>query len=192
MSSGRFPSVDVAGDPPPTDVPFRITAEVVNGFSPIEPARIRASLKNCSEMEQTVGGGPIFPLSNIWCTEGPLVLIPSNEWIHQYAFGTDEKIIPDSPVDGCWQTNLVRFACNDVLRWRSLEGGECIQTEYAVLHYPEQEIMEATVDEWFGPQSETEECLPTGEYRFEEPFLPKLRTDASWEEFTWGLTLTLG
>lgn len=70
-------------------------------------------------------------------------------------------------------------------------GGECIQTEYAVLHYPEQEIMEATMDEWFGPKSESDVCLPVGEYRFEESFPPKRRTDTTWEEFTWGFTLTI-
>lgn len=192
MASGRFPSVDVAGDPQPTDVPFRITVGVVNEFSAHEPARIWVSFENCSEMAKTVGSGPIFPLSSIRCEEGPIVLVPTDEWIQRYAFGTDEQIIPDRPVDGCWQTNLVRFVRHDVLRWQSLDAGECIETEYTVLQYPEREIMEATVDEWFGPQSESDVCLPEGVYRFEESFLPKFGTEATWDEFAWSFTLTIG
>ena len=192
MASGRFPNVDVAGDPPPTDVPFRPTVRVVNEFSVYEPARIQISFENCSEMEETVGSGLIFPFSNIWSQEGPIVLIPTDEWIQQYALGTDAQIIPDQPVDKCWQTNLVRFTRYDVLRWQSLATDECIQTDYTVLHYPEQEIMEATMDEWFGPHSENDVCLPAGKYRFEESFLPKFKTDTTWDEFSWGFTLTIG
>lgn len=192
MASGRFPSVAGTGDPQPTDVPFRITVGVLNPFSADEPARIRVSFENCSEMEKTVGSGPIFPFSSIWCKEGPLVLVPSDESIQQFAFGTDEQIIPEHPVEGCWRTNLVRFGPHDVLRWHSLAAGEYIRTEYTVLHYPEREIMEAAMTKWFGSDAEIQACLSQGDYRFEQSFLPKFRTDVSWEEFTWGFTLTIG
>ena len=69
-----------------------------------------------------------------------------------YVLGTNEQMIPDNPVEGCWLTNLVRFIRHDVLKWQSLDAGKRILTEYALLHNPEQEIMEATIDEWFGPE----------------------------------------
>lgn len=192
MASGRFPSVAGAGDPHPTDVPFRLTVGVLNDFSADEPARIRVSFENCAEMETTVGGGPIFPFASIWCKEGSLVLIPSDEPIQQYAFGTDEQLIPDRPVDGCWQTKFVHFVRHDVLRWHSLDAGECIGTEYTVLGYPEREVPEAAMTNWVGADAESDGCLPVGDYRFEQSFLPEFGTDAPWEAFTWGFTLTIG
>lgn len=191
MVSERFPGVDVTDDPQPADAPFRLSTDVLTEFSPDTPAQILVSFENRSSIEQTVGGGPIFPVSNVWCLENLLALIPSDESIQRYAFGTDEQIIPDHPVDGCWRTKLVYIVRHDVLRWQSLDVGERIQTEYTVLQYPEQEIMDATMDVWFGPQSESDVCLPAGEYRFEESFLPKFGTDATFEEFTWGFTLTI-
>ena len=192
MSLERYPSVTVTGDPQPRDVPFRLRVEKLRDFSPDAPALIRASFENRSSTEQTGGFGPIQPLSSIWSEgDGLLVLVPSDGAIQKYAFGTDEQVIPDHPVEGCWQTKLVHFILHDVLRWRSLDAGECIQTEYTVLQYPEQEIMEATMDKWFGPQSESDGCLPVGEYRFEESFTPRFGADVTWEEFSWGFTLTI-
>ena len=80
---------------------------------------------------------------------------------------------------------------HDVLIWRSLDADESIQTEYTLLRYPEQEIAEATMDKRFGPESESDDCLPAGEYRFEESFTSKFVTDATWEELTWGFTLAI-
>ncbi|REA05084.1 hypothetical protein DEQ92_02015 [Haloferax sp. Atlit-6N] len=192
MPSERYPNVDVTGDSQPRDVPFRVRAEKLRDFSPDSPARVRGSFENCSSMEQTVGFGPIQPFSTIWCEgECLLVVIPIDREIQRYALGTDEQIIPDEPVEGCWETNIVRLIRHDVLRWQSLDAGECIQTEYAVLHYPEQEILEATTDKWVGSQSESDDCLQAGEYRFEESFQPKFGTKATWEEFTWGFTITI-
>lgn len=192
MSSKRYPSIAVTGDTQSRNVPFRLGVEKLRDFSADAPARIRGTFENHSSTEQTVGFGPIQPFSNIWSDgDSLLVLIPTDREVQRYALGTDEQIIPDNPVEGCWQTTLVRFIRHDALRWQSLDAGKRIQTEYAVLHYPRQEIMEATIDEWFGPQSESDDCLPAGEYRFEESFPPKLGTDATWDEFTWGFTLTI-
>ncbi len=192
MSSERYPSVDVIGDPPPGNGTFRLGVEKLCDFSPDAPARIRGSFENRSSKKQTVGFGPIHPFSNIW-SEGDclLVLVPTDREIQRYALGTDERIIPDHPVDGCWQTNSVHFIRHDVLIWRSLDADESIQTEYTLLRYPEQEIAEATMDKRFGPESESDDCLPAGEYRFEESFTSKFVTDTTWEEFTWGFTLTI-
>ncbi|AFK19103.1 hypothetical protein E6P09_09995 [Haloferax mediterranei ATCC 33500] len=192
MSSERFPSIDVTGDQQPKDVPFRLGIEKVRDFSSDEPARIRVSFENRASTEQIVGFGAIQPFTNIWCEgEFPIVLVPSDTGIQKYAFGTDEQIIPDRPVEGCWQTNLVRFSCNDVLRFRPLDVGETMQTEYTVLQYPEREILEATTDKWFGPVAESDVCLPAGKYRFVDSFLPRFRTDTTWDEFDWGFTLTI-
>ena len=111
--------------------------------------------------------------------------------IQKYVFGTDEQIIPDSSVNGCWRTKRVHFIHHDVLRLQILGVGEYVQTEYTVLHYLEQEIMEATMDEWVGPQSESDFCLPAEECRFKESFTPKFGRDVMWNEFTWGFTLTI-
>lgn len=152
MPSEQFPNVDVTVDTQPRDAPLRVGVEKVCDFSPTTPARIRGSFENRSSTEQTVGFGPIQPFSNIWSEgDSPLVLVPIEREIQRYALGTDEQIIPDQPVDGCWQTNIVRFVRHDVLRWLSLASGECIQSEYAVLHYPEQEILEATMDQVVRP-----------------------------------------
>lgn len=192
MPSERYPNVDVTGGSQSRDVPFRVGVEKICGFSPDSPARIRGWFENRSSAQQTVGFGPIQPFSNIW-SEGKstLVLIPIDREIQRHALGTDEQIIPDEPVEGCWETNTVRLIRHDVLRWQSLDAGECIQTEYAVLQYPEQEILEGTTNKRAGPQSDSDDCLPADEYRFEESFQPKLGMETTWNEFKWGFTITI-
>lgn len=134
MSSKRYPNITVTGDTQPRDVPFRLGVEKLRDFSADAPARICGSFENRSSTEQTVGFGPVQPFSNIWNEDNSLhVLIPTDREVQKYALGTDEQIIPDNPVEGCWQTNLVRFIRHDVLRWQSLDAGKRIQTEYAVL-----------------------------------------------------------
>jgi hypothetical protein len=112
------------------------------------PARIRISFENRSEREQTVGCGPLFAFSDVWCEDCHLVLIPTDRSIRTHAFGTTDPIIPAQPPDGCWQTDLVHTVRNDVLRWQSIAGGETIGTASAVLHYPEEAIMDAVMDTW--------------------------------------------
>jgi hypothetical protein len=189
MVSERFPDVTIAADPQPSDVPFRLAVEVRNGFTPEAPARVLVSIENCAEGAEQVGGGDIFPLSDIWFEDSPLVLLPTDAVIQQFTFGTDERIVPTRPIDGCWQTNPVFIMRWDVLRFRTLAAGETVTTEYAVLHYPEREILEARGEVWYGPESEPE-CLPAGEHRFEE-VLHRRTGELSWDEFEWGFTLTL-
>lgn len=192
MASGRYPRITATEGPQPSNVPFQLGVEKLRDFSPEAPARIRGSFENCFSEEQTVSFGAIQPYSSIWSEdEGWLVLIPSEREIQKHVFGTDEQIIPDHPVEGCWQTNLVHFIRPDVLRWQSLDAGECIQTEYSVLHYPEREILEATMDKWVSTRPKDKGCLPAGEHRFTESFVPKYRTDTTWEEFEWSYTLTI-
>ncbi|ELZ96821.1 hypothetical protein C440_03568 [Haloferax mucosum ATCC BAA-1512] len=139
-----------------------------------------------------VGFGAIQPYSSLWSEdEGWLVLIPSNRETQKHVFGTDEQIIPDRPVDGCWQTNPINFARPDVRNWQSLNARECIQAEYAVLHYPEREILAATMDTWVSNRPEEMGCLPVGEHRFTESFVPKSRAETTWEAFEWSYTLTI-
>ncbi|WP_227354125.1 hypothetical protein [Haladaptatus salinisoli] len=198
MAYGRYPSVDVGGDPQPTGTPFRLRVEKRRGFSPDAPARIRVAFENRSTTERTVGFGPIHPFSGIWSEgDGSLVLLPRGRALRTHVFGTDERIVPDRPVDGCWRTNLVRLVRPDVLRWRSLDAGERVRTEYSVLQYPEREIAEATNAARFGAEAETEGRLPAGEYRFEDSFLPRSGVSAfeergTWREFTRGFTVTVG
>ena len=192
MASGRYPRITVTEGPQPSNVPFRLGVEKLRDFSPDGPARIRGSFENRSLEEQTVGFGAIQPYSNIWSEdEGWLVLILSDREMQKHIFGTDKRIIPDRPVEGCWQTNLVHFGCPDVLRWQSLNAGECIQTEYTVLHYPEREILEATMDKWVSTRPEEKGCVPAGDHRFTESFLPRARVDTTWEEFNWSYTLSI-
>ncbi|RDI70633.1 hypothetical protein [Halopelagius longus] len=192
MPSERYPNVAVAADQQPRDAPFRLGVEKGRDFSPDAPARIRVTFENRSSTEQTVGFGPIPPFSEIWSEgDGLLVLVPSDAAVRRHALGTDEEILPDRPVDGCWQTNPVRFVRHDVLRWRTLDAGERVRTEYAVLRHPEREILAATTDEWVSVRSESDGCLPAGEYRFEESFPPDPRTDAAWDEFEWGFSLDI-
>lgn len=139
-----------------------------------------------------VGFGAIQPYSSIWSEdEGWLVLLPSKREIQKHVFGTDEQIFPDRSVEGCWQTNFVHFVLSDVLKWQSLDAGECIQTEYSALHYPEREILDATMYKWVSTRSIDTRCLPPGDHRFTESFVPKIRADTTWEEFEWSYTLTI-
>ncbi|MFK5602957.1 MULTISPECIES: hypothetical protein [Haloferax] len=192
MASGRYPRITVTEGPQPIKKPFQLSMEKLRDFSSDAPAQIRGSFENLSSEEQTVGFGSIQPYSSIWSEgHGWLVLIPSDRQVQKLAFGTDEQIIPDRPVDGCWQANLVHFVLPDVLRWQSLDAGECIQTDYTVLHYPEQEILEATMDKWVSNRPEDMSCLPAGKHRFTESFAPKVRAETTWEEFEWRYTLTI-
>ncbi|ELZ89362.1 hypothetical protein [Haloferax sulfurifontis] len=192
MASGRYPRITVAEGSQPSKEPFQLSVEKLRDFSSDAPAQIRSSFENLSPEAQTVGFGSIQPYSSIWSDgQGWLVLIPSDRQVQNHAFGTDEQIIPDRPVEGCWQTNLVHFVLPDVLRWQSLDAGECIQTEYTVLHYPEREILEATMDKWVSNRPEDMGCLPAEEHRFTESFVPKARADTAWEAFEWSYTLTI-
>lgn len=192
MTAGRYPHSEVTADPDPADAPFRFAVEKRRDFSPEAPAALRIQCENRTSSAQRIGFGPVAPFSRLWSRpDGVLVLVPSDREFQRRAFGTDDRIVPDHPVDGCWQPNRVRFMVLDVLRYRSLDAGESVTTEYVILDYPEREIMEATMDEWYGPDSDRDRCLPAGEYRFEASYPPKTGTETSWDEFDWGFTVTI-
>jgi hypothetical protein len=185
-----FPTVSVAPDPPPSDTPFVFEVTCDRGFSADAPALFAATLENASEREQTVGLGPAGPLSAVWSCDGRLALVPRSRQLQQYAFGTDEQIVPDRPVDGCWQTLPGRLIRHDVLRWARLSVGGHAAAEYVLLDdgTPDCETGPVPGD----PPPGTAACLPAGEYRFEESYPPPVDGEADWVEFRWGITVTLG
>lgn len=192
MPSDRYPAVSVSADPHPTDAPFGFGVERLRDFAPDSPALIRVWFENRSGTDQTVGFGPIRPFSCVWSEgDGRLVLLPTDAAVRARAFGADGEILPDRPVDGCWQTNAVRFVRHDVLRWRSLAPGQRVRADYAVLHYPERAILEATGGTRVEPERDSDDCLPAGTYRFEDRFPPKPTTGATWREFAWGFSLSV-
>lgn len=202
MPSGRYPSVDVVADPVPDDLPFVFEVELLNGYSPEHPARLAITLANRSSTQQRLLLGRIQPFSSLWSQDGGLlVLVPTSDFVRQHGFGTDEQIIPDAPVDGCWRTRLVEFVALDSLTKRRFDAGEYVRTEYALLDYPQREILDANHDEWFGDLPEHDGCLPAGDYQFEDTYHepPEVpadmhgpRSNAMGDSFTWGFTLTLG
>jgi hypothetical protein len=184
-----FPTVSVAPDPHPSGAPFRLDVTCNRGFSADAPAQLAARVENVSGREQTVGFGPAGPVSTVWSDDGRLVLVPTDRSVQRSAFGTDDPVVTDRPIDGCWQPRPDRLIRHDVLRWEHVPAGGHAAAEYALLDYGEPERGAGPVPGDAAP--ETTAYLPPGDYRFEESYPPPFDGEENWAEFRWGFTVTL-
>lgn len=168
-----YPTVAVTGDPVPSDWQVNITLEVVEQFTEHSPAGLRTEFMNDAPTTRTFlsGLGPPF---------GPLVghtergerihVIPDDD--SNPSAGAFPSMVPQSPVDGCWQLNT-SYGIDDVgIMWPAEPGATSTMT-YAVLN-----DLEAT------------DCLPIGEYRFEAEWGERYE-DNEDVYHSWGFTLVL-
>lgn len=111
--------------PARTRGPLSFVARVVEQPSEEAPATIRTKLTNTSENEIAVGTGPklVFRAPDDAFEHG-LVLYPETF--------VGPNATPDEPTDGCWRYTDDEFLVQDLLEWRSVEGGGSIGERHRV------------------------------------------------------------
>lgn len=176
-NGGEFPEFSVAGDEIPDGHESGLSAsvELTRQYSEDEPAQLAFSVTNRSDSSRHVSFGPSPPLSTYPGEQkggsALAVLVPDDRThVHVGRVG-DADGEPEDPVGGCWQ--VVGVGWNDVARTETLDPGESLTGTYSVF-----------------ASTENEDCLPTGEYRFEEHWV---NDPGSSPEFSvdWGFTLAV-
>lgn len=166
-----YPVVTVAGDPVPSDWRANITVEVIEQFTERSPARLQIVFSNEAPTAREFLFDTVAPFDALVgrAEDGKqLHAIPDdNPGAGHYA-----AMIPRSPVDGCWKLPSSYGREGFGLRWPAKPGATTAMT-YAVLDEPE-----------------TTDCLPPGEYRFEDEWGELLPDDEDvWH--SWGFTAEL-
>lgn len=167
-----FPSVRVTGDPAPTDHQVNITVEVVEQFTDHSPARLRIEFANEAPDKREILFHTIAPFDALVgrTDAGEKVhAIPNNDNPDSNLYSSD---IPRSPVDGCWRLDSPNGSEGFGILWPAEPEATTAMT-YSVLSEPD-----AT------------DCLPAGEYRFEDEWGELLPDDEDvWH--SWGFTAEL-
>lgn len=167
-----FPVVSVTGDPVPSDRQVSITVEVVEQFSPSSPAELEVKFTNEAQTKREFdfdSVSPFGPIVGRSDTGDRIHVVPNDD---ETGAGPYPAVIPQSPIDGCWK--LVDTYHTDLfgLLWPANSGATTRMT-YAVLDDPD-----------------TEDCLPAGEYRFEDEWGER-SPDDGFLDYSWGFTVEL-
>lgn len=168
-----YPAVSVTGDPVPSDREVRIGVEVIGQFTESSPAELRLESSNEAPTKRefdfnTVA--PFGPLVGHSDTGGRIHAIPSDD---SAGAGPYTAVVPRSPIDGCWKL-ADRYPTDYFgLLWPAAPGATTAMT-YAVLDDPE-----------------ADDCLPAGEYRFEDEWGERHPDDDEFVEHSWGFTADL-
>lgn len=166
-----FPTISVSGDTVPSDQQVTITVEAVEQFSERSPARLRIEFTNEAPTAREFLFETVAPFDAL------VGRAEDGKRLHAIPYDDDPGAghyaarIPRSPVDGCWKW-ISSESEGFGLRWPAEPGATRVMT-YAVLDEPD------TID-----------CLPPGEYRFEDQWGALLPDDEDrWH--SWGFTAEL-
>lgn len=167
-----YPTVSVTTDTVTTTRDVSVTVEVVQQFTDQSPAQLDIQFRNTAERSRNFLFGPVVPFGPLASTsESPSVL-------HVVPADTSNRadpyvdVIPDRPVDGCWQLADRYDLVDRGTRWPAPPGGTTKRT-YAVLNDPD-----------------TDECHPPGEYPFSGEWGERDDDDSDhW--FSWGFALVI-
>lgn len=168
-----FPTVSVTGDLVSSDPQVSIVVELVQGFTARSPARLRIRFTNESDGSREFHFGSVLPF-------GPFVSRGNGPGkIHVLPYDVDgpglreyARAIPNSTEDGCWHLATEYTILESGLIWQA-DPGETTAGIYVVLN-----------------DQENDECLPEGEYRFENEWGEKIGVD-DYAWYPWGFTLSL-
>lgn len=168
-----YPTVAVTADPVPSDWHVNLTVDVVEQFADHSPAILRIEFTNEAPTKREFFfhfQAPFDALVGRTDIGEKVHAIPNN--VDNPVGNPYSAVIPQSPVDGCWELASSPSVPGFGLLWPAEPGSTRTMT-YSILGDPE------TVD-----------CLPPGEYRFEDEWGELLPDDEDiWH--TWGFTAEL-
>ena len=120
---------------PNSDITTDISVNVSSGTTANHPTILKIIFSNIDDVEHTFETGfpaPIRPQIAVSDDDSILILVSKNE--------TDvTDIIPQSPIDGCWEAKRSDFEVWDKRGGTRLPPGENIEREYVLLADPESE-----------------------------------------------------
>lgn len=167
-----YPTVSVTGDPVPSDWEVHIGVEVSEPFTESSPAELRIEFGNEAPTEREFDFDTVAPFGPVVGRSdagGRLHAIPNDDGA---GAGPYPAVVPRSPIDGCWKLADPYPTGYFGLLWPAGPGATMAMT-YAVLDDPE-----------------ADDCLPVGEYRFEDEWGERLPNDEIVEH-SWGFTAEL-
>ena len=151
---------------PNGDIITDISVNVSSGTTANHPTILKIIFSNIDDVEHTFETGfpaPIRPQIAVSDDGSILILVSKNE--------TDmTDIIPQSPIDGCWEAKRSDFEVWDKRGGTRLPPGENIEREYVLLADPE-----------------SESCFSPGEYEFSGTYWIDPATDGS--KRNWDFTI---
>lgn len=174
---GGFPDLSATGDEIPAGHESGLSAsvELVRQYSRDEPARLRISLVNRSDTAREITFGPSLPFSTLrgGKEEGAAVavLVPDDRTHVHVERAGDSSSEPAEPDDGCWQIEGV--ARDDIAQYERFDSGGSLTEAYSVYAL-----------------TENGDCLPPGEYRFEDSWVNRPGTSPEFS-VDWGFTLAV-
>lgn len=147
---------------------------IENQFKRTEPARIEITFENTLDESEEFTFGPTPPFSSLWGKhdEGSqLVLVPIDSThvsVRDRNGDGEYTLVPDEPVDGCWQS-VDELILEDSQVRMTIGPGEIVKRKYSVVG-----------------AHDNDECLPVGRYSFESEELKR-----NEEHFSFGFTIDL-
>lgn len=167
-----YPKMTVTGDSVPATREVSIHAEVNEQFTKQSPARLQIRFTNTAERTRNFlfwAIAPFGPLTSTSESAGILHIIPTDTTNNA---GLYDHVIPERPIDGCWQlVDHYDFIDRGIL-WPAAPGA-ITKTNYVVLNDPE-----------------NDKCLSPGEHRFEAEWGE--RDDENLDQwYSWEFTLMI-
>lgn len=164
-TSQNFPSITVEVDESNVEY-IRGSVEIIRQFSAEAPARLRVSLENDGDESREFAFGSIQPFGGLGGIhvnrdEG-LILYPEDDSGFSY-----EGEIPEESTDGCWRFPDGELLIDDLATTAELQPTKTASMEYDLFD-----------------DSDGDECLSEGEYRFEE-------SDFGEQGHEWGFSAIL-
>lgn len=139
-----------------------LSANVVRQSDQDSPPQVSISVRNTSQAVRSFETGPSPPfdpaVANHLDGDGTLFVVPADGTgfevpandgeIETQPPAGDERLVPETPTDGCWVADNSALETYQMARGRSLDPGEVLDRSYVVLAHPDNEA-----------------CLPSGRYR---------------------------
>lgn len=168
-----FPTITITRDTLLSDQQVGISVEVIEQFTEHSPARLRIRFTNEGSTAREFLFGSVPPFGPLVCSSdssGAIHVIPDDDTVVPTGHYAD--VIPHRPVDECWQLTGEYTIVDRGILWPA-DPGATTTTAYAVLNDPE-----------------ASDCLPPGEYRFENEWGERY-ADEEDEWYSWGFALVL-
>jgi hypothetical protein len=132
QTAQSFPSIEIESKPIPESQPFSVDTSVIQQYTTSHPAKIRIRLTNTSSNTHLFRFGAAIPFGELVAEhnrESKLYLIPNED---RYIGGESDKIIPQTPIDGCWKITQT-FGIHDIRQGKEFSPDESSSEEYTLL-----------------------------------------------------------
>lgn len=168
-----FPTATVTAEPVSSDRQVRIEVVVIEQFTEHNPARLRIEFTNEASTQRDFLFGICPPFGALMSDAedaGTLHVVPDDDTVPGAGFYRD--VVPSTPIEECWQLNYRPDHIDRGLLWPADPGATTALT-YAVLN-----------------DTEADDCLPPGVYRFEAKWGERFGRHEESRE-AWSFTLVL-